>query len=114
MVQKKEEMLGSRGNFYVEKLHNLYSSPNTIRMIKSRSMELAGHVARMVAKRNAYKFFLGKPEGMRPLGRLRRNWTDDIKRNRETGWGEMDWINFARDRNRRLALMNTIMTLWCL
>jgi hypothetical protein len=59
-------------------LHNLYSSPNIIRMIKSRRMRLAGHVARMGEKRNAYRILVGKPEG-RPLGRPRRRWVDNNK-----------------------------------
>jgi hypothetical protein len=55
-----------------KKLHNLYSSPNIIRKIKSRRMRSAGHVARMGEKRNAHRIFVGKPEGKRPLERLRR------------------------------------------
>jgi hypothetical protein len=59
---------------YKEELHNLYSSPNIIRITKSRRMRLAGHVALIGAKRNAPKIFLGKPEGKRPLGKPRRRW----------------------------------------
>jgi hypothetical protein len=62
-----------------EELHNLYSSPSIIRMIKSRRMKWAGHVARMGEKRNAYRIVVGKPEGRRPLGRPRCRWVDDIK-----------------------------------
>jgi hypothetical protein len=62
-----------------EELHNLYSSPNITRMIKSRRMRWAGHVARMGETRNAYKILVGKPEGKRPLGRPRRRWVDNIK-----------------------------------
>jgi hypothetical protein len=62
-----------------EELHNLYSSPSIIRMIKSRRMGLAGQVARMGEKRNAYRILVGKPEGKRPLGRSRRRWVDNIK-----------------------------------
>jgi hypothetical protein len=66
---------------------NLYPSPNTIRMIKSRRMSLAGHVARMGEKRNAYRILVGKPERKRPLGRLRRRWVDSIKIDfREIRW----------------------------
>jgi hypothetical protein len=54
-----------------EELHNLYSSPNIIRMIKSRRMRWAGHVARMWEKRNAYRILVGKPKRKRPLGRPR-------------------------------------------
>jgi hypothetical protein len=55
-----------------EELHNLYSSPSIIRMIKSRRMRWAGHVGRMWEKRNAYRILMGKPEEKRPLGRPRR------------------------------------------
>jgi hypothetical protein len=70
-----------------EELHNLYSSPNIIRMIEPRRMRWAGHVARMGKKRNAYSILVGKPEGKRPLGRPRRRWVDNIKIDlREIGW----------------------------
>jgi hypothetical protein len=62
-----------------EELHNLYSSPNIIRMIKSRRVRLAWHVAHMGEKQNAYRILVGKPEGKKPLGRPRRNWEDNIK-----------------------------------
>jgi hypothetical protein len=62
-----------------EELHNLYSSPSIIRMIKSRRMRCAGHVARMGETRNAYRVLVRKPEGRRPLGRPRRRWVDNIK-----------------------------------
>jgi hypothetical protein len=61
------------------KLHNLYSSPNIIRMIKSRRMRWAGHVARMGETRNAHRILVGKPEGKRQLGRPRCRWVDNIK-----------------------------------
>jgi hypothetical protein len=60
-----------------EELHNLYSSPGIIRIIKSRRMRWAGHVARMGEKRN--RLLVGRPEGKRPLGRPRRRWIDNIK-----------------------------------
>jgi hypothetical protein len=59
--------------------HNLYSSPRIIRVIKSRRMRWAGHVARRGEKRNAYRILVGKPEGTRPLGRPRLKWVDNIK-----------------------------------
>jgi hypothetical protein len=70
---------GSYRKLHNEELHNLYSSPSTIRMIKPRRMTLAGHVARMGEERNAYRILVGNPEGKRPLGRLRRRWVDNIK-----------------------------------
>jgi hypothetical protein len=65
--------------------HNLYSSPNINRMIKSRRMRWAGHVARMGDKRNAYRILVGKPEGKRSLGRPKCRWLDNIKMDRK-GW----------------------------
>jgi hypothetical protein len=62
-----------------EELHDLYSSPSIIRIIKSRRMRWAGHVARMGEKKNVYRLLVGKPEGKRPLGRPRRRWIDNIK-----------------------------------
>jgi hypothetical protein len=62
-----------------EELHHVYSSPSIIRIMKSRRMKWAGHVARMGEKRNVYRFLVGKPEGKRPLGRPRRRWIDNIK-----------------------------------
>jgi hypothetical protein len=61
-----------------DELHNLYSSPSIIRIIKSRRMRWTGHVERIGEKRNAYRILMGKPEGKRPLGRLRRRWVDNI------------------------------------
>jgi hypothetical protein len=62
-----------------EELHNLYSSPCIIRIIKWRRMRWAGHVARMGEKRNVYRLLVGKPEGKRPQGRSRHRWIDNIK-----------------------------------
>jgi hypothetical protein len=73
-------------------------SPSVIRMMKSRRMRWAGHVARMVEKSNAYRLFVGKPQGKRPLGRPRRRWVDNIKMDLlEIGWGGVDWIGLARN-----------------
>jgi hypothetical protein len=94
-----------------EELHNLYSSPSIIRMIKSRRMRWAGHVAPM-EKRNTYRILVRKPEGKRPLGIPSRSWVDNIKMDlREIGWGDVDWINLAQDRDQWRALVNTIMKL---
>jgi hypothetical protein len=88
------------------------SSPSIIRMIKSRSMRWAGHVARIGEKRNAYRILVGKPEGKRPLGRPRRRWVDNIKIDlREIGWDGVDWIHLVQDRDQWKALVNTVMNL---
>jgi hypothetical protein len=75
---KRDEVKGGWRKLHNEKLHNLCSSPSIIRIIKSRRMRWAGHVARMVEKRNGYRLLVGKPEGKRPLGRPRRRWMDNI------------------------------------
>jgi hypothetical protein len=62
-----------------EELHDLYSSPSIIRIIKARRMRWAGHVARLAEKGNAYRLLVGKPEGRRLLGRPRRRWVDNIR-----------------------------------
>jgi hypothetical protein len=78
----------------------MYSSPNIIRMIKSRRMRWAGHVAQMRETRNACRILVGKPEGKRPLGRPRRRWVDNIKMDLgEIGWDGRDWIKVAQDRD---------------
>jgi hypothetical protein len=64
-----------------QEFHNLYSSPSIIRIIKSRRMRWAEHVARMGEKKNVYRLLVGKPEGKRPLGRPRPRWIDNIKIN---------------------------------
>jgi hypothetical protein len=66
----------------------------------------------MGGKRNAYRILVGKPEGKRPLGRPRRRWADNIKMDlREIGWGGMDWIYLAQDRDQWRALANTLINL---
>jgi hypothetical protein len=93
-------------------LHNLYSSPDIIRQIKSRRMRWAGHVARMGEGRNVYRVLVGRPEGRRPLGRPRRRWEDGIKMDLgEIGWGGVEWIHLAQDRDRWWAVVNAVMNL---
>jgi hypothetical protein len=75
----RDEVTGDWRKLHNEKLHNLYSSPNIIRMVKSKRMTWARNVARMGEKRNTYKILVGKPEEKRPLGRQRRRWVDNIK-----------------------------------
>jgi hypothetical protein len=69
---KRDRVLGGWRKLHNEELHNLYSSPSIIRIIKSERMRLAGHVARMREKRNVCRLLVGKPEGKRPLGRSRQ------------------------------------------
>jgi hypothetical protein len=109
---KWDEVTGDWRKLHNEELHNLYSSPNIIRMIKSRRMRMAGHVARMGEKRNEYRILVGKPEGKRPLGRSRRRWVDNIKIDlRQIGWDGMGWVDLTQDRDQWRALVNTVMNL---
>jgi hypothetical protein len=79
--------------------------------IKGRRMRWAGHVAHIGEMRGAY-ILVGRPEGRRPLGRHRRRWEDNIKMDlREIGFGDVDWIHWAQDRDRWWALVNTVMNL---
>jgi hypothetical protein len=109
---KRDEMIAGWRKLHNEELHNLYCSPSIIRIIKSRRMRLAGHVARMGEKRNAYRILVGTPERKRPIGRPRRRWEDNIRMDlREIGWGDMNWIDLAQDRDQWKALVNTVMNL---
>jgi hypothetical protein len=96
---KRNEETRDWRRLYNEELNDLYSTPNIIRVIKSRRIRWAGHVARMGEKRGAYRILVGRPEGRRPLGRPRRRWEDNIKMDlEEVRWG-MDWIELAQDRD---------------
>ena len=82
-----------------------------MRVIKSRRMRWAGHVARM-GERGVYRVLVGKPEGKRPLGRPRRRWVDNIRMDlQEVGCGYMDWIGLAQDRDRWRMLVSAVMNL---
>jgi hypothetical protein len=98
---KRDEVTGVWRKLHNEELHNLYSSPSIIRMIKSRRMRCAEYVARM-----------GKAEGKRSLQRPRHKWQDNIKMDlREIGWNGMDWNGLFQDRDQWRALVNTAMNL---
>jgi hypothetical protein len=92
---KIDELTGGWRKLHNEELHNLYSSPIIIRMIKSRRMRWTGYVARIGTR----GILVGNPEGKRPLGRPKRRWVDNIKMDlREIGWDGVDWIDRAQDR----------------
>jgi hypothetical protein len=76
---KRDEVTGAWRKLHNEKLRNLYSSPSIIRIIKSRRIRWAGHVARMGKRRTACRLLVGTPDGKRPLGRPRRRWVDNIR-----------------------------------
>jgi hypothetical protein len=96
-----------------EELHNLYSSPSIIRIVKPRRMRWVGHVARMGEKWNVYRLLVGKPAGKTPLGRPRRRWMVNIKMDLlERGLNVVNWIGLAQDRYRWRALVNSVMNVW--
>jgi len=87
-------------------------TPHTVLLIKWRGMRWAGHIARMGARGGVYGVLVGKPEGKRLLGRLRRRWEDNIKMDiQEVGCGCMDWIELAQYRERWRARVNAVMKL---
>ena len=95
-----------------EEINGLYSSPNIVRVITSRRMRWAGHVARIGEERGAYRVLVGKPEGKRPLGRPRRRWVDNTTMNlQEVGCEDVDWIGLAQDRDGWRKLVNAAMNL---
>ena len=82
MGSKWDEVTGECRKLHNEELNDLYCSPNIVRAIISRRMRWAMHVARMGDRRVVYRVLVGKPDGKRPLGRLRRRWEDNIKMDR--------------------------------
>ena len=92
-----------------EELNDLYSLPNIVRVVKSRRMRWAGHVAHMGEDRDVQRVLVGKPEGNRLLGRPRRRWEDNIKMDlQEVGGGRGDWMELAQDRDRWRPLVDTV------
>jgi hypothetical protein len=73
---------------------------------------MGGACSTNVEKRNAYRLLVGKPDGKRPLGRPRRRWVDNVKMDLgEVGWGDVDWIGLAQDKNRWRALVNSVLNI---
>jgi len=109
---KRDEVTGEWRRLYNEELNDLYSSPNIVRVIKSRRMRWVGHVARMGEENGVYMVLVGKPEGKRPLGRPRRRCVDNIRMDlQEVGCGHMDWIGLAQNRDRWRTLVSAVMNL---
>jgi len=109
---RRDEVTGEWRRLHNEELNDLYSSPNIVRVIKSRGMRWAGHVARMGEERGVYRVLVGKPEGRRPLGRPRRRWVNNIRMDlQEVGCGYMDWIGLAQDRDGWRKLVSAVMNL---
>jgi hypothetical protein len=103
---------GSWRKLHNDELHSLYSSPNIVRVIKSRRMRWAGYVARIGEGRYVYRVLVGRPEGKGQLGRPRRRWEDNIKMDlREIGIEVANWIRLAQDRVQWWAFVNMAMNL---
>jgi hypothetical protein len=111
-VPRRDEVTGEWRKLHNEELNDLYSPPNIFRVTNSRKMRWAGHGARMGKRRGVYRVLVGKPEGKSPLGRPRRRWEDNNKMDLQgVGYGGMDCIELAQDRDRWRALVNAVMNL---
>jgi hypothetical protein len=97
---KRDDATGELRKLHNEELHILYSSPNNIRQITSRRIRWAGHVARMGEERTVYRVLIGKADGKRPLGRPKRRWNGIKMDIEEIGWGSVDWMHLAQDRDK--------------
>jgi hypothetical protein len=119
LFEKSVEIFGSKREedvswriLHNDELHGLYSSRNIVRMIKSRKMMWAGHIARIGEGRGVYSVLVGMSEVKRPLGRPRRRWEDNNKMDvREIGIEGANWIRLAQNRVQWWAFMNTVMNL---
>jgi len=110
----RDEVTGEWRRLHNEELNDLYSSPNIVRVIKSRRMRWAGYVARMSEERGVYRVLVGKPEGKKPLGRPRprRRWVDNNRTDlQKVRCGYMDWIGLAQDTDRWRTLVSAVMNL---
>jgi hypothetical protein len=105
---KRDEVTTECRKLHNAELHNLYSSQDIIRQIKSRRMRWAGHVARMGDGRNVYMVLVGKPVGKRPLGRPRRRWEHGIKMElRKIGWWGLEcWVQCCKNIPERFLHRN--------
>jgi hypothetical protein len=112
---KNEEVTAEWRRLNKKELYALYSSTNIVRVIKSRRLRWAGHVARMGERRGAYRGLVGKPEGRRQIRRPRRRWEKSIKIGfKQVVWGSMDWIDWihlAQKRERLSTLLNAAVNL---
>jgi hypothetical protein len=107
--RKRDEVTGKWRKLHNEELNDLHCSPNICRVIKSRRVRWARHVAHMGEWRDVYRVLMGKPEGKKPLGKPRCREEDNIKMDlQEEGCGNMGWIELAQDRGRWWSLVNMV------
>jgi hypothetical protein len=109
---RRDEVTGEWRKLHNEEQNDLYSSPNTIRVIKLKRMRWAGHAACMRERRGIYRVLVGNPVGKRLLWRPRHRWENNIKMDLQgLGCGEHYWIELALDRDWWHALVS-VMNLW--
>ena len=109
---KTDEVTGEWERLHNEETYDLYPSPNVIRVIKSRRMRWAGHVACMGDRRSAYRVLVESRDENRSLGRPKRRWEDNIKIGLQVvGWGGIDWIAVTQNRDRQLTPVNVVTNL---
>jgi len=109
---KRDDVTVEWRKLHDEELNDLYSSPYIDRVIKSRRMKWAGHVAHMGERRGVYRVVVGKFEGRRPIGRPRHRWEDNIKMDlQEVRCRGMDWIVLSQGRDRWQAIVNAVLNL---
>jgi hypothetical protein len=112
-VSERDKVTRKWWRLHNKVLHAIYSSPSSTWVIKSRRLIWAGHIPCMGERRLAYRVLVGRTEGRRLLERPRHRWEDNIKMDfRDMGWGSMDWIDLAQDRDSWQALVNAVMNLW--
>ena len=109
---KRDEVTGEWRKLHSEELSDLYPLSNIVRVVKSRRMRWAGHVARMANGIGVHRVLVVKPEGKRPLGRPRHRWEDNIKMDLQVvGGGYGDWMELAQDRDRWREFVSTVRNL---
>ena len=112
IFEPKRDENGEWRRLHNEKLHSSYRLPNKVRVIISRRLRWAGHLARMEEGRSAFKILTGKPAGKRPLGRPKRRWEDNIRMNlKEIGNNMRNWDDWAQDRDYWRVLVNATLNL---
>jgi hypothetical protein len=110
---KRDEVTGKWRKLQNEEINSLYSSPNIIRVVKSRRMRWAGHVVYTGERKAVYRVLVRNCEGKILLGRHRRIWEYNFEMVlKEVGCGVMDWLDLALDRDRSRSLVNAVMNLW--